>query len=89
MAKSSIIQIRVDEDLKRDADALFRDLGLDLASATRLFLRQAVIHEGIPFPITKATGFYNDYNRRVLRESIHQLDRGEGKTHDLVEVDRE
>lgn len=89
MAKSSLIQIRVDEELRRNADELFRDLGLDLATATRLFLRQAVIHKRIPFPITKATGFYSHHNRRILRESIQQLDRGEGQVHDLAEVERE
>jgi DNA-damage-inducible protein J len=88
VAKSSLIQVRVDEELRRDADALFRDLGLDVASAIRLFLRQAVIHEGIPFAITKASGFHNDYNLMVLRESIQQLNRGEGKVRNLEEVDR-
>ena len=43
---SSTIQIRVDDDLKQKSDALFRELGTDTTSAVRIFLTQAVAHNG-------------------------------------------
>jgi len=43
------ITIHVDEKLKKDAEALFNRLGLDLSSAINLFLRTAVRCDGIPF----------------------------------------
>ena len=46
---SSTIQIRVDDDLKQKSDVLFRELGTDTTSAVRIFLTQAVAHNGFPF----------------------------------------
>lgn len=52
MAQNTLIQVRVDDSLKKDADALFADLGLDTPTAIRIFLKQAIMHNGLPFDIT-------------------------------------
>ena len=44
-------QIRIDEDLKRQAAALFAQLGLDMSSATTIFLKQCVMRGGLPFAV--------------------------------------
>ena len=51
MAQNALIQVRVDEDLKESADALFADLGMDTPTAIRIFLRQAIMNEGLPFEV--------------------------------------
>lgn len=48
---SSTIQVRVDDELKEESDALFRELGTDTTNAIRIFLKQAVINHGFPFRI--------------------------------------
>ena len=50
---SSTIQIRVDDELKRKSDMLFRELGTDTTSAIRIFLTQAVAYNGFPFEIRR------------------------------------
>jgi len=50
MAQTNI-SIRVDEDVKKDAENLFAKLGLSLSAATNVFYRQAVRTQGIPFPL--------------------------------------
>ena len=52
---SSTIQVRVDDDLKQKSDNLFRELGTDTTSAVRIFLTQAVAHNGFPFEIKKVS----------------------------------
>ena len=47
------INIRVDEDVKKQATELFSDLGLDMSTAVNMFLRQALIHDGLPFEATR------------------------------------
>ena len=47
------INIRVDSELKKEAEALFSDLGLNLTSAITMFLRSAVSYDGIPFEIKR------------------------------------
>ena len=38
---------------KQEAEALFNDLGLSMSSAINMFLRSAVMHDGIPFEIRR------------------------------------
>ena len=45
------VQIRVDDTLKKEADALFSSLGLDTSTAIRIFLNAAVENDGIPFSV--------------------------------------
>lgn len=47
------INVRVDAILKQEAEALFNDLGLNMSSAMNLFLRSAIMHNGIPFEIKR------------------------------------
>jgi DNA-damage-inducible protein J len=45
--------INLDADLKKSAQELFNDLGLDLTTAITLFLKQAVREQAIPFEIKR------------------------------------
>ncbi len=47
------LNVRVDENLKKEAETLFADLGLNLSSAITVFLKSAVEYRGIPFEIKK------------------------------------
>lgn len=53
MAQTTLIQVRVDEEVKRKADALFADLGFDTPTAIRIFLNQSIRREGMPFEVAK------------------------------------
>lgn len=46
------LTVRIDSDLHEQATALFDELGLDMTGAIRMFLRQAVREQAIPFAIT-------------------------------------
>ena len=45
------VTIRMDENLKKQADALFGELGMNLSTAFNIFVRQAVREQSIPFII--------------------------------------
>ena len=47
------VTLRIDENLKKQADDLFTDLGFTFNSATTVFLRQAVREQQIPFTIKR------------------------------------
>lgn len=53
MAQNTLIQVRVEDSLKKDADALFSDLGLDTPTAIRIFLKQAIKRNGLPFDVAQ------------------------------------
>lgn len=49
--RKSNLTIRIEPELKEEASALFRSLGLDLSTATGIFYRQALRCHGIPFEV--------------------------------------
>ena len=53
---NTTISIRVNEEVKKEADQLFENLGLNLSSAVNIFLRQAIREQGIPFQVTLNEG---------------------------------
>ena len=54
-------QIRIDAQIKEQAAVLFADLGIDMSTAVNMFLRQCIIHDGLPFPVERPK-----YNRETL-----------------------
>ena len=47
------INVRVDSALKQEAEALFKDLGLNMSVAITMFLRSAINYDGIPFEVKR------------------------------------
>ena len=83
---TSTLQIRVDSNLRRQAEDFFNGAGLDMSSAVRLFLKQVVIRRRIPFDVIAEDPFLSDANQRVLAESIRSLEEGKGEQHELIEA---
>ncbi len=48
---TSPTQIRIDADIKAQADSLFSELGIDMSGAVNIFLRQCVLRGGLPFSV--------------------------------------
>lgn len=46
------VTIRMDSDLKNQADSLFNELGMSMTTAFTLFAKQAVREQKIPFSIS-------------------------------------
>ena len=47
----SQIAVRVDDKLKKEATEVFSELGLDMTTAVKLFLKQSVLTRSIPFEL--------------------------------------
>lgn len=56
---TTVLQVRMDEDLKNEASELFEKLGLDIPTAIRIFFKRAVTEKGIPFEVREPTTVYN------------------------------
>lgn len=57
---STILQVRIDNSLRSQTNEIFRNLGLDMSSAVRLFLNRVVVEQGLPFPMTLRTDNNNE-----------------------------
>ena len=59
------INVREDTELKKNAEDLFNDLGLNMTSAITMFLKSAISHDGIPFEVKRVP---NAETRAALEE---------------------
>ncbi len=86
MATTSIT-IRMDENLKKQAELLFEDMGLNMTTAITMFAKAVVRQNKIPFEIT-ADPFYSESNMKLLEQRIANIESGKStlKEHDLIEV---
>ena len=87
------INIRIDDDVKHDAENLFEKLGMSISGAINVFLRQAIREQAIPFQIKAKTDeekyneYFNEYNMKILKESIAQAERGEIISFTMAELE--
>lgn len=49
---STVVQVRMDESLRADASSVAEQLGLDLPTAIRVFLKKMVAERAVPFPLS-------------------------------------
>ena len=68
------VTIRIDRELKENAEALFEYLGLNMSNAVNIFLRKAVDQRGIPFPVNTAPqgvgGLNADEVTRIFNDAV-------------------
>ena len=49
--KMAVINIRVNEEVKKEAETIFKSLGLNMSVAMNLFLKKCINENGIPFDL--------------------------------------
>ena len=45
------VTARVDENVKKEAETLFKKMGLNMSTAMNLFLKKCILEQGIPFKL--------------------------------------
>lgn len=88
MAQTNI-NIRMDEELKKQFDKFCSDVGMTMTTAICVFAKKTVREQRIPFEITAEDPFYSDKNIERLTKAIADLNNGKGTQHEIMEVDNE
>ena len=65
---TDFLQVRVDEKLHAQAASIFEDLGMDIQTAVRIFLKKTVRENGLPFDLT-----LNDRRSSVIENGIRAI----------------
>jgi len=52
---ANTLQVRIDDELKAQATMVYDQLGIDLSTAVRMFLKKSVAVNGIPFEVRNDT----------------------------------
>ncbi len=53
IASTTNLNIRIDSNLKKESDSLFKSLGLNMTTAINIFLIKCVKSQSIPFEISE------------------------------------
>jgi len=86
MAQTNLT-IRIDEDIKRDAEIVFGRIGLTMSAAINVFFRQAVRMQAIPFELKAYDDYFNEYNMKRILHSIEQAKSGQTVTKTLADLE--
>lgn len=66
--KQTTLQIRIDEETKDQAKQILGELGLDMSSAIKLFLRNIIITESVPLELRSEKGMLAERKCELLRD---------------------
>jgi len=88
MADTINVTIRLDREVKEQAERMFSDFGMNLSTAFNIFARQSLRQGRIPFEIYDP--FYNEKNQAELSRRIADIEAGKNlSSHELIEVEDE
>ena len=80
------VSFRVDNQLKTDADRLFKSMGMNMSVAITVFFQQSVQRGKLPFEVL-GDPFYGESNIRELERRAHDMDAQRNVAeHDLIDA---
>lgn len=71
----TLINIRMDEELKKSMEQTCQELGMNMTTAFTIFAKKMSREKRIPFEVS-VDPFYSENNVRALNESVAQLKEG-------------
>lgn len=83
-APTSTFSMSMDEDLKKNFEAVCLEMGLSASAAVTVFATQVVRERRIPFTVS-ADPFWNKATQRRLEHSYAQIKAGKMHEHGLTE----
>jgi len=74
------MNVRTDATTKREAQKVFKRMGLDLSSGVNLYLTRVVQDRALPFTPRTVNGFTPEYEEQILRELAYAKKHAKGYT---------
>ena len=65
--------VRIDDDVKKEAEILFDKLGMSVSGAINIFFRQAIREQGIPFQIKAAITSEQMQARQAFKQVFKEM----------------
>ena len=85
MAQSNI-NIRMDDEIKREFDRVCEELGINMTVAITILAKKMIREQRIPFEVS-VDPFYSKPNESALRHSAEQLRAGKVTERTLAELE--
>lgn len=81
----TLVNIRMDEELKKNMEQICQELGMNMTTAITIFAKKVTREKRIPFEVS-VDPFYSESNMAHLRRGMEALNEGKGVEHDMIEV---
>ena len=82
----TLVNIRMDEELKKNMEQTCQELGMNMTTAITIFAKKMTREKRIPFEVS-VDPFYTESIMAHLRRGVEALNAGKGVEHDIIEVD--
>ena len=76
MAKTSNLYVRIEPDIKQQAEAVLSTLGIPASAAVNMFYKQIILQKGMPFDLKIPQNAINDVTMMSSAEMNVELDNG-------------
>ena len=94
MTRTSNIYVRIEPNIKEQAEAILEKLGIPMSNAVSIFLRQVVMQNGLPFevkipktePLSLCVLSEEEFNNEILK--AHN-DFENNRTYSFTEIENE
>ena len=85
MSAVTSITVRMEPDLKKEAEKICEEMGITISAAIMMFTKRLVRDRAIPFKVTAESHFCSENNMRHLRAAAERMDAGQFEVHDIGE----
>lgn len=82
----TLVNIRMDEDLKKNMEQTCQELGMNMTTAITIFAKKMTREKRIPFDVS-VDSFYSESNMTYLKKVIEDIESGKAVLveHELIE----
>ena len=82
----TLINLRIDEDVKRSMEQTCKELGITMSAAFNIFARKMSREKRIPFEVS-LDPFYSESNMKAIQESVKQIEDGKVVVKTIEELE--
>ena len=90
MTKTASVNVRIQENIKKQAEQILETIGIPRATAIDMFYRQIIMNKGIPFSVTipneviTVDTLSEEELDNILTNGLSQAKEGKSKSMNLV-----
>lgn len=94
MARTANVFVRVEPEVKEQAEMILEKLGIPMSNAVGMFLRQVVMHKGLPFDVKLSESEMLVLEKMTKEQLSFELQKAEdsvnsGNVYTIEEVEAE
>ena len=76
MSKTAMTHVRLTPEVKEEAEAILKELGISVSAATEMFYRQIIANKGLPFDLRVP--------KETTVKAMENARKGKGKRYQTV-----